>query len=150
MAAAAGDNVEEKQSEQEVLQAALQDTALEVKEPENPLKTREGLEERYAVINTGAYECRSCGHVYEEQKGDSTYPVAAGTLFRDLPEDWLCPTCGAAKTYYQTKSVEVAGFAQNQQYGLGGNTLTEGQKSLLIYGSLLFFFALFLSGYFLQ
>lgn len=37
------DNVEEKQSEQEVLQAALQDTALEVKEPENPLKTREGM-----------------------------------------------------------------------------------------------------------
>lgn len=102
------------------------------------------------MINTGAYECRSCGHVYEEQKGDKTYPVAAGTMFRDLPGDWLCPTCGAAKTYYQTKSVEVAGFAQNQQYGLGGNTLTGGQKSLIIYGSLLFFFALFLSGYFLQ
>ncbi|KAG0590941.1 hypothetical protein M758_1G132500 [Ceratodon purpureus] len=147
------DNVEQKLSEQqqkEVVQEALQDTLLNVEEPQKPLSSREGLEERFAVINTGAYECRSCGHVYEEQKGDSTYPVAAGTMFRDLPGDWLCPTCGAAKTYYQTKSVEVAGFAQNQQYGLGGNTLTGGQKSLLIYGSLLAFFALFLSGYFLQ
>lgn len=109
-----------------------------------------GLEERFAVINTGKHECRSCGHVYEEAKGDNTYPVNAGTYFTDLPADWRCPTCGAAKSYFQSKSVEVAGFAQNQQFGLGGNSLTSGQKSLVIYGALLFFFALFLSGYFLQ
>lgn len=109
-----------------------------------------GLEERFAVINTGEHECRSCGHVYVEAKGDNTYPVNAGTYFIDLPADWRCPTCGAAKSYFQSKSVEVAGFAQNQQFGLGGNSLTSGQKSVVIYGTLLFFFALFLSGYFLQ
>lgn len=38
----------------------------------------------------------------------------------------------------------VAGFAENQQYGLGTNSMTESQKSLLIYGSLAFFFILFL------
>lgn len=155
--AAAADDLEQKQTEQQeqqILQDALQDTMSNLgakgAETKSILKSREGLEETFAVLNTGAYACRSCGHVYEEAKGDSSYPVAAGTLFRDLPEDWLCPTCGAAKGYFQPKSVEVAGFAQNQQFGLGGNTLTSGQKSLLIYGSLLFFFALFLSGYFLQ
>ena len=85
-----------------------------------------GLEERFAVINTGAYECQSCGHVYEEQNEDSRYPVGASTLFQNLLEDWLCPTCGAAKSYYQIKSVEVAGFAQNHQYRFGGNSLTGG------------------------
>lgn len=35
------------------------------------------------------------------------------------------------------------------RYGLGTNAMTEGQKSGLIYGSLLFFFILFLSGYLL-
>ena len=34
-----------------------------------------------------------------------------------------------------------------QGYGLGTNSLTEDQKSLLIFGSLAFFFVLFLLGY---
>jgi hypothetical protein len=41
----------------------------------------------------------------------------------------------------------VAGFAENQKYGFGTNSMTEAQKSLLIYGALGFFFALFLAGY---
>ncbi|XP_024961343.1 uncharacterized protein LOC112501837 [Cynara cardunculus var. scolymus] len=108
------------------------------------------LEEKFAVLNTGIYECKSCGYLYNEAAGDPSYPIAPGLPFDKLPEDWRCPTCGAAKTFFQGKSVEIAGFAQNQQFGLGGNTLTSGQKAILIYGSLLFFFVLFLSGYFLQ
>lgn len=111
---------------------------------------RLGLEEKFAVLNTGKYECTSCGYIYDQSLGDPLYPVAPGLEFSKLPEDWRCPTCGAAKSYFNSKSVEVAGFAQNQQFGLGGNTLTSGQKSALIYGSLLLFFALFLSGYFIQ
>ncbi|XP_039037082.1 rubredoxin-like [Hibiscus syriacus] len=108
------------------------------------------LEEKFAVLNTGIYECRSCGFKYDESVGDPSYPIPPGYQFDKLPDDWRCPTCGAAKSFFQSKSVEIAGFAQNQQYGLGGNTLTSGQKALLIYGSLFFFFVLFLSGYFLQ
>ncbi|XP_019440517.1 PREDICTED: uncharacterized protein LOC109345778 isoform X2 [Lupinus angustifolius] len=108
------------------------------------------LEEKFAVLNTGIYECRSCGYKYDESVGDPSYPIAPGFQFQKLPEDWRCPTCGAAKGFFQSKSVEIAGFAQNQQFGLGGNSLTSGQKTLLIYGALLSFFALFLSGYFLQ
>ncbi|GLT95211.1 hypothetical protein SLE2022_129070 [Rubroshorea leprosula] len=108
------------------------------------------LEEKFAVLNTGIYECRSCGFKYDEAVGDPSYPIPPGFQFEKLPEDWRCPTCGAAKSFFESKSVEIAGFAQNQQYGLGGNALTSGQKALLIYGSLFFFFCLFLSGYFLQ
>ncbi|XP_030534748.2 rubredoxin [Rhodamnia argentea] len=108
------------------------------------------LEEKFAVLNTGIYECRSCGYKYDESVGDPSYPIPPGMPFAQMPEDWRCPTCGAAKSFFQSKSVEIAGFAQNQQYGLGGNALTSGQKAVLIYGSLLFFFVLFLSGYFLQ
>ncbi|KAL3702068.1 hypothetical protein R1sor_020090 [Riccia sorocarpa] len=118
-------------------------------EPERP-NPRQGLEERFVVKDLGKYECRSCGYVYDTTKGDSNYPVPAGIEFSGLPEDWRCPTCGAAKTFFVSKSVEIAGFAQNQQFGLGGNSLTEGQKSLLIYGTLGFFFALFLAGYLLS
>ncbi|KAK9136537.1 hypothetical protein Sjap_007131 [Stephania japonica] len=107
-------------------------------------------EERFAVLNTGIYDCRSCGYLYDEALGDPSYPIAPGLPFDKLPEDWRCPTCGAAKSFFQSKSIEIAGFAQNQQFGLGTNSLTSAQKLILIYGSLAFFFALFLGGYFLQ
>ena len=68
---------------------------------------------------------------------------------QDLPGDWQCPVCGAEKNTFRSQAKTIAGFASNQQYGLGGNGLTAGQKSLLIYGSLLVFFGIFLSGYFI-
>ncbi|KAF8387599.1 hypothetical protein HHK36_026252 [Tetracentron sinense] len=107
-------------------------------------------EEKFAVLNTGIYECRSCGYRYDEAAGDPSYPTPPGLQFDKLPEDWRCPTCGAAKSFFESKSVEIAGFAENQQFGLGGNALTSAQKAVLIYGSLFLFFVLFLSGYFLQ
>ncbi|PIA60662.1 hypothetical protein AQUCO_00300291v1 [Aquilegia coerulea] len=108
------------------------------------------LEERFAVLNTGIHECRSCGYRYNEAAGDSSYPIPPGLPFAQLPEDWRCPTCGAAQSFFESKSVEIAGFAENQQFGLGANALTSGQKLILIYGGLGLFFVLFLSGYFLQ
>ncbi|XP_044948552.1 rubredoxin [Hordeum vulgare subsp. vulgare] len=108
------------------------------------------FEEQFAVLNTGVHECRSCGYLYDQAKGDPSYPVPPGLPFAKVPDDWRCPTCGAAQSFFDSKSVEIAGFAQNQQFGLGGNSLTSGQKTLLIYGSLLVGFAFFLSGYFLQ
>lgn len=108
------------------------------------------FEEKFAVLNTGVHECQSCGYRYDQAAGDPSYPVPPGLPFAQLPDDWRCPTCGAAQSFFESKSVEIAGFAQNQQFGLGGNSLTSGQKGLLIYGSLLIGFLFFISGYFLQ
>ncbi|KAG6401113.1 hypothetical protein SASPL_137958 [Salvia splendens] len=118
-------------------------------EPESNLDARR-FEEKFAVVNTGIYECRSCGYKYSESAGDPSYPIPPGLPFEKLPEDWRCPTCGASQSFFESKRMEIAGFEQNQQFGLGGNALTSGQKLLLIYGGLLLGFALFLSGYFLQ
>ncbi|OVA13514.1 Rubredoxin-like domain [Macleaya cordata] len=118
--------------------------------PEEEKLDKRRLEERFAILNTGIYECQSCGYRYDEATGDLLYPTPPGLQFDKLPEDWRCPTCGAAKSFFESKSVEIAGFAQNQQFGLGANALTSGQKLVIIYGSLFFFFVLFLSGYFLQ
>lgn len=120
------------------------------KEDGGPKLDPRRFEEQFAVLNTGVYECRSCGYMYDQAAGDPSYPVPPGLPFAKLPDDWRCPTCGAAQSFFDSKSVEIAGFAQNQQFGLGGNSLTSGQKTLLIYGSLLVGFAFFLSGYFLQ
>ena len=117
---------------------------------EDAVEKRRREEEKFAVLNTGIYECRSCGYKYDESAGDPSYPIPPGFQFDKLPEDWRCPTCGAAQSFFESKMVEIAGFAQNQQYGLGGNQLTSGQKTALIFGSLFLFFLLFLSGYFIQ
>jgi rubredoxin len=69
---------------------------------------------------------------------------------QDLPRDWQCPICGAEKAAFQSKAREIAGFAENQRYGLGTNSMTSGQKGALIWGSLLAFFGLFIAGYFVQ
>ena len=105
------------------------------------------LEERFAVIGQGDWQCQSCMYEYRPKVGDDFYPVSAGTQFKDLPEDWRCPTCGADKTKFKSLGKKVAGFEQNQGYGFGTNSMTEGEKSRLIYGSLAFFFLFFIAGY---
>lgn len=41
------------------------------------------------------WECRVCGYIYDPANGDSDNGVNAGTAFENLPEDWVCPSCGA-------------------------------------------------------
>jgi len=41
------------------------------------------------------YICVICGYIYDPELGDPDNGVKAGTLFKDLPEDWICPLCGA-------------------------------------------------------
>ncbi|KAI7842041.1 hypothetical protein COHA_004241 [Chlorella ohadii] len=103
--------------------------------------------EKFMTVGTGEASCKGCGYEYSPKRGDPEYPVAPGTAFQNLPADWQCPTCGAEKKLFVSKQRQVAGFAENQGYGLGTNAMTEEQKSLLIFGSLAAFFVLFLLGY---
>jgi len=43
------------------------------------------------------YICDVCGYVYDPDVGDPDNGIKAGTAFEDLPDDWLCPECGAGK-----------------------------------------------------
>lgn len=43
------------------------------------------------------YICELCGFVYDEEEGMPDEGIPAGTKFEDLPEDWVCPLCGAGK-----------------------------------------------------
>ena len=50
------------------------------------------------------YECLVCGYIYDPAVGDSDGGVEAGTAFADLPDDWVCPECGAAKDMFEKMS----------------------------------------------
>lgn len=43
------------------------------------------------------YQCGICGYVYDPEKGDEDGGIAPGTKFEDIPDDWVCPVCGASK-----------------------------------------------------
>ena len=46
------------------------------------------------------YVCQPCGWVYDPALGDPDNGIAPGTKFEDLPEDWVCPVCGAPKSEF--------------------------------------------------
>jgi rubredoxin len=47
------------------------------------------------------YVCSVCGYVYNPAEGDPDNGIKPGTAFEDLPEDWECPECGAAKDDFE-------------------------------------------------
>ena len=47
------------------------------------------------------YECTVCGYIFDEAEGYPDNGVAAGTKWDDVPADWVCPLCGAAKDAFQ-------------------------------------------------
>ena len=46
------------------------------------------------------YVCSICGYVYDPEIGDPENGVDPGTAFADLPDDWVCPDCGATKDLF--------------------------------------------------
>ena len=48
-----------------------------------------------------AYTCSVCGYVYDEAKGIPNANIAPGTKWEDIPEDWVCPLCGAGKEAFK-------------------------------------------------
>ena len=47
------------------------------------------------------YEYMVCGYVYDPEEGDPDSDIAPGTSFGDLPDDWVCPVCGAGKDDFE-------------------------------------------------
>jgi len=47
------------------------------------------------------YVCVICGYEYDPADGDPSNGVEPGTKFEDIPEDWLCPVCGAPKSEFE-------------------------------------------------
>ena len=52
----------------------------------------------------GKYVCTICGYIYDPALGDPENGVAAGTAFEDLPDDWVCPVCGADKEQFELEA----------------------------------------------
>ena len=49
----------------------------------------------------GKYVCSICGYIYDEATGIPEAGIAPGTKWEDLPDDWVCPICGATKAEFE-------------------------------------------------
>ena len=54
------------------------------------------------------YVCTVCGWVYDPAEGDPEGGIAPGTAFEDIPDDWVCPLCGASKEEFKKQNDSIA------------------------------------------
>jgi rubredoxin len=47
------------------------------------------------------WTCKICGYIYDSEKGDPDGNILPNTSFEKLPEDWVCPVCGAPKDMFE-------------------------------------------------
>jgi rubredoxin len=47
------------------------------------------------------WRCIVCNYVYDPVAGDPDSGVDPGTPFEKIPDDWVCPLCGAGKDEFE-------------------------------------------------
>ena len=47
------------------------------------------------------YVCLVCGYIYDPEQGDPDGNIAPATSFSDIPDNWVCPVCGADKSQFE-------------------------------------------------
>jgi rubredoxin len=47
------------------------------------------------------YKCTVCGYIYDPEEGEPSDGIEPGISFNDLPDDYICPVCGAGKNELQ-------------------------------------------------
>jgi rubredoxin len=50
------------------------------------------------------YQCTICGYIYNPEEGDPSDGIAPGISFSALPDDYICPVCGAGKEDFEIYS----------------------------------------------
>jgi len=47
------------------------------------------------------YVCGICGFIYDQAAGIPEAGIEPGTKWKDVPDDWVCPVCGASKDQFE-------------------------------------------------
>ena len=83
------------------------------------------------------WECIVCGLIYDEAEGWPDDGIAAGTLWKDVPEDWLCPDCGVGKEDFELiegDTEEDSSSASDQAHTVANNSVVIIGTGLAGYG----------------
>ncbi len=47
------------------------------------------------------WRCTICQYIYDPAEGDPGDGISPGTSFEELPDEWVCPLCGAGKELFE-------------------------------------------------
>jgi len=47
------------------------------------------------------WRCILCDYIYDPTEGNKEGGIEPGIAFENLPEDWVCPICGAGKDEFE-------------------------------------------------
>jgi len=50
------------------------------------------------------YVCKVCGYIYDPEAGDPDSNIPPKTPFEKLPDNWVCPVCGATKADFEPEN----------------------------------------------
>jgi len=58
---------------------------------------------RFTMNEYDRYQCDICNYIYDPEYGnpEAGEDALPGTPFQDLPDDWICPHCGAEKEDFE-------------------------------------------------
>jgi len=73
----------------------------QVKRGTTPKTAPSYIEEKKEAAKMAKYKCRVCSYIYDPELGDPDGGIKPGTPFEKLPDDWVCPVCGAAKSEFE-------------------------------------------------
>jgi flavin reductase (DIM6/NTAB) family NADH-FMN oxidoreductase RutF/rubredoxin len=69
--------------------------------PSPPVQTAQSAPKSSQEVSKMAKnKCQVCGWIYDPAVGDPDGGIQPGTAFEDIPENWTCPICGAAKSEF--------------------------------------------------
>lgn len=52
------------------------------------------------------WQCQVCGFIYDEAEGLPDEGIEPGTLWADIPDDWVCPDCGSSKEDFAMAEID--------------------------------------------
>jgi len=58
-------------------------------------------ERKETAFKMAKYKCSVCGYIYDPDLGDPDGGIKPGTPFEEIPDDWVCPVCGASKDQFE-------------------------------------------------
>jgi len=73
----------------------------QVKKGSTPPSAPTHIKENERRNGMDIYECTICGYKYDPADGDQENDIEPGTPFEELPDDWVCPVCGAGKDAFE-------------------------------------------------
>jgi flavin reductase (DIM6/NTAB) family NADH-FMN oxidoreductase RutF/rubredoxin len=73
----------------------------QVKKGTTPKTAPSYIAKQKEEVKMDKYECNVCGYIYDPAQGDPDGGIKPGTPFESIPDSWVCPICGAAKSEFK-------------------------------------------------